>query len=305
MPAPAAGSRLSPTAQPAAADASAVRAAREQADGLVARVRQLIDGYDSIQCGVRHRIDLFDTQIRGEGVYYQQGHGLRRLMHFELRSKIGNQITTLFEVSDGNFFWTFRETPAGVPSLTRVDLGQVSEAWNQARRAMPSAPAPKPSACGLPKLLDGIAENFSFERITAGRLGDRPVWMLEGSWRPDKLAAAVPDQSAAIKAGRPLELKRLPAQLPERIVLEIAQDDLFPCELEYLRRGGGSAGQGRAGEGGEAPGYRPIVAMQWFDVRVNQPIDPRKFIYQPVGQPWIDATEQCLKTLNLITVQKQ
>src|SRR5580704_846432 len=96
-----------------------VLAAGQQAEGLILRVRQLIDSYDSIEYGTRHQIDLFDHQILGAGHYYQQGHGLRRLSRFELRSQIGNRTTTLFEVSDGNYFWTFREN-SGAPTLTRV-----------------------------------------------------------------------------------------------------------------------------------------------------------------------------------------
>ncbi len=99
----------------------AVLAAGQQAEGLMLRVRQLIDSYDSIECGTRHQIDLFDHQILGAGHYYQQGHGLRRLSRFELRSQIGNRTTTLFELSDGNYLWTFRENLAAT-TLTRVEL---------------------------------------------------------------------------------------------------------------------------------------------------------------------------------------
>ena len=57
----------------------------------------------------------------------------------------------------------------------------------------------------------------------------------------------------------------------------------------------------RAGEGRGEAGYRAIVAMEWFDVQLNRPIDPQKFIYQPAGIPLIDTTEAYLKTLNLAT----
>jgi len=275
--------------------AVAVQAAGQQAEGLFLRVRQLVDSYDSIECGTRHQIDLFDHQILGAGHYYQQGHGLRRLSRFELRSQIGNRTTTLFEVSDGNYFWTFRENSVAT-TLTRVDLLRVSQALEQSRRAAPAIAAREPAIGELPKLLAGIADDFRFERVVDGRLGDRPVWVVEGIWKPEKLIEAVPDQKANIEAGRPLDLKRLPTQLPERIVLSIGQTDLFPYRIEYLRRTSNSAVDG-AGQGGGAPGYRAIVSMEWFDVQINRPIDPQKFVYQPTG--WTDATEVFLKALNL------
>jgi hypothetical protein len=284
---------------------AAMQAASQQAESLFLRVRQLIDGYDSIECGTKHQIDIFDHQILGAGHYYQQGHGLRRLTRFELRSQIGKRTTTLFEVADGNFFWTFRENQ-GVGTLERIDLQRVLQAWDQSRRAAPAVAAREPEISGLPKLLEGIADDFQFQRVIDGQLGDRPVWIVEGSWKPAKLAAAVPDQKANIEAGRQLELKRLPAQLPERIMLDVAQADLFPCRIEYLRRTSNSvptperAGQGR----GEAAGYRTIVSMEWFDVQLNRPIDPQKFIYQPTGVTMTDKTEAYLKTLNLAPAQK-
>jgi hypothetical protein len=289
-----------------------MQAASQQAASLLLRVRQLVESYDSIECGTRHQIDLFDHQILGAGRYYQQGHGLRRLTRFELRSQIGSRTTTELEISDGNFAWTFRELSGG-SSLTRIDVQRVAQALEQSRRAMPPLAAREPAINGLPKLLEGISDDFRFERVVDGRLGDRPVWTLEGTWNPEKLAAAVPDQRANIEAGRPLDLKRLPPQLPERIVLHVGQSDLFPCRIDYLRRtsnsvpskGSSHAGaQDRAGQGGNASGYPAIVSMEWFDVRINRPIDPQKFIYQPTAQPWSDTTEAYLKNLNLAPAAK-
>jgi hypothetical protein len=178
----------------------------------------------------------------------------------------------------------------------------VAQALEQSRRAAPAIAAREPAIGELPKLLAGIADDFRFERVVDGRLGDRPVWIVEGIWKPEKLIEAVPDQKGNIEAGRPLDLKRLPAQLPERIVLSIGQTDLFPYRIEYLRRAsnsaaGGAAAQDGAGQGGAAPSYRAIVSMEWFDVQINRPIDPQKFVYQPTG--WTDATEAFLKALNL------
>ena len=80
----------------------------------------------------------------------------------------------------------------------------------------------------------------------------------------------------------------------------LGKPDLIPYRIEYLRRGGKSNG---AGQGGLLPGYRAMVTTEFFDVRVNAPIDPREFVYQPSGltQPKglkvIDATDAYLKTL--------
>ena len=281
-------------------------ASSQQAESLMLEVRNLVDGADSIECSTSHQIHLFDRQILGTGHYYQQGHGFRRLTRSERNSQVGDRTDTSFELCDGAYFWTFRGTTT-VGTLTQVNLQRVRQAWDDARAANPQLWNREPAISGLPRLIDALIENFRFERIAPGHIGQRPVWIVYGSWKPDKLAAAIPDQKANIEAGRPIDLKRLPTQLPEHIVFEVAQDNprFFPCRLAYFRPVGNSlTEQGRGGEGGAPPGYRAIVTINWFDVKINQPIDPQKFVYQPSGQA-ADATTQCLKELHLLTTAQK
>ncbi len=275
-----------------------IAAAGQQADAMVERTRELLETDESIECATRHQFEMFDHQILGTGHYYQQGHGLRRLTRFECRSQIDSRTETLFEISDGHFFWTLHETAAET-TLSKVSLDRVADAWDQFRQVTPAAAMREPAISGLPRLFDALTDNFHFLHIGSGRLGDAPVWIIEGTWKPEKLIAAAPDQKAAIEAGRPIDLKRFPGQLPERIVLQLAQSNLFPCRLAYLRRTGGShAGQGREEQGSSATGYRTIVSIDWFEARINAPIDPKKFVYQPSIQA-TDETDQFLKSLSL------
>ncbi len=256
------------------------------------------------------------TRSARTGLYFQQGHGPQRLVRLELRSQADQQATTFLEVCDGHRFSSFRETSSG-PSLTYVDLDRVVQAWQQASGAGGASVPPLPAAAGLPKLIDGIRKNFHFTRMAEGRLGELAVWTVEGRWKPDQLAAAVPDQKSAIEAGRQIDIKKFPAQLPERVVLDIGQSDHFPYRIRYLRRGPGAtsseASGGGAGEGGATGelaayhlpgGYRVIVSMEMFDVRLNAPIDPRQFVYQPTGAQTFDVTDAYLKSLNLAAPAK-
>lgn len=280
---------------------SAIAQAGQQADALVEQVRQLIESYNSIECATRHTIELFDHEILGTGHYLQQGRGLRRMTRFECRSQIDNRTESLIEIADGQSFWTLRETSAGA-ALSKVSIERVAEAWDQYRQAMPAAAMRDPAVSGLPRLLDSLIDQFNFRRISGGQLGNQPVWIIEGFWKPDKLIAAAPDQKPNIESGRPIDLKRFPGQLPERIVLEVAKSNLFPCRLEYLRRASSSSGRSRAGEGSGVPGYRMIVEIKWFDVYINRPIDPKVFVYQPSIQA-TDGTDRFLKSLNLTAAQ--
>jgi len=316
--------------------ASAASRQAEKAEEIFAQSRQLLDRADSISARIRNQAELLDHPIRGTGLYLQQGHGPRRLTRMELRSQAEGEATTFLEICDGHILWSLHasevavrpaapppagqqsQTPAAAapaaPSLSKVDLDRVWQAWEQTANEGRLDAARFPTVAGLPKLLDGIRHKFHFTRATEGRLGDVAVWTVEGRWRADELAAAVPDQRAAILAGRPIDLKKFPKQLPERILLDIGRDDQVPYRIRYLRRGGNSGSGGGAGEGGSSEaddgnrlpaGYHVIVSMELFEVRLGGPIDPRQFIYQPSsGLQVLDATEGYLKALHLSTPPK-
>jgi hypothetical protein len=285
--------------QGGAAEVRPVSGENQDAESLIDRVERNLDAVASLSAKVRNQVDLFDHQVTGAGIYRQQGRGLRQLSRFELKSQVGDATFTRLEINDGHFFWTFRELPGG-PSLNRLDLDRIeSQLRATVRSSGPARPASLPIG-GLPKMLAALRQNFQFNRSAETQLGERRVWVVDGQWRPERLAAAVPEQRGTIEAGKTIELKKLPAHLPEHVLLYIGQADLIPYRVEYLRRA--DKGDG-AGQGGILPGYRPMVTTEFFDVRTNVPIDPREFVYQPSGltQPKglkvIDATDAFLKSL--------
>jgi hypothetical protein len=271
----------------------------QDAEALFERVERNLDAIGSLSAKVRNQVDLFDHQVTGAGRYLQQGRGLRQLSRFELKSQVAEGTFTLLEVSDGRSFWTFRELPGG-PSLSQLDLERIESQLRASTHVGGATRPGSPPIGGLPKLLAELRQNFQFVRSAETQLGDRRVWVIDGQWRPERLAAAVPEQRGAIEAGKTVEVKKLPAHLPEHVLLYVGQADLIPYRIEYLRRGDTSNG---AGQGGLLPGYRTMVTTEFFDMRVNVPIDSREFVYQPSGltQPKglkvIDATDAYLKSL--------
>lgn len=281
--------------RPGTADSSA----SQDPEALVERVERNIDGLQSLSTNVRQQCEIFDHQVTGAGQYVQQGRGVRQLSRFELKSQIGDASYTLLKINDGHFFWTFRELPGG-PTISRIDLDRVEAQLAPAGRALPVAPLGQWELGGLSKMLTGLRQSFQFTRFLESRLGDRPVWIVDGQWRPAQLIAAVPDQRGTIEAGRTIDIKKLPAHLPERVLLTIGQSDLMLYRIEYLRRAGKGESETR---GGLLPGYRTMVATEFFDVRMNVPIDAREFVYQPSGLTQAkglkvaDTTDAFLKAL--------
>ena len=120
-----------------------------------------------------------------------------------------------------------------------------------------------------------------------------PVWIVFGTWRPEALAAISPELAKQATEGKPLDLKKLPPQMPEEVLLYLGQDDLFPYRIEYRRRPM-KQGKGASDVSREA---MPILTVELYEVRLNSPIDPRQFAYQPGSLEVLDTTDHVLKGL--------
>ncbi len=200
-----------------------------------------------------------------------------------------------------NILWQYQPPIARVkqstperPTVTRIDVRRVLAAMEQDKREVRPDLAGQLALGGLPKLLEGLRRSFRFTRAESGKLDSMPVWIATGSWRPEALAVFAKDLAEQAAQGKPLNLKRLPTQLPEEVSIYLGQDDLFPYRIEYRRR---TAQQGRGGDsGGE---MLPIVVVEFCDVRLNTPIDPQQFEYRPVNVDVVDTTQPLLKGLGL------
>ncbi len=281
----------------------ATAAAAPGPDGqqLMAQAARELFQQPALEAKIRQRIDLFGHQLVGSGSYQQLGDGPEKLLRLELKLQVGNQITSLQQVSDGRFLWIRRDLP-GQTSLSRIDLKQVRDAI----RASGQTPAPDPGGNwmalgGLPRLLQGLNENFLFNSPPrADQVGQVPVWVLRGQWRAERLAAPLPNQRADILAGRPPRLEELPPRLPDSVMITLGRDDvlpLFPYRIEYLRQDGAGQGSGAGPPGIASP--RSLVTMELFEVRRRADLDPRQFDYKPGDQEVADHTESYLKSLGL------
>jgi hypothetical protein len=286
-----------PDAQPATPPGSQP----EGADLLVDRATTFLAKHTSIAARIRYQVEMFGHHLVGKGSYLQQGLGLERKMRLELETPIGDQSLVLEQICDGQYLWQYQPPIARAkqstperPTVTRIDVRRVLAAMEQDKREVRPDLAGQLALGGLPKLLEGLRRSFRFTRAESGKLDSMPVWIATGSWRPEALAVFAKDLAEQAAQGKPLNLKRLPTQLPEEVSIYLGQDDLFPYRIEYRRR---TAQQGRGGDsGGE---MLPIVVVEFCDVRLNTPIDPQQFEYRPVNVDVVDTTQPLLKGLGL------
>jgi hypothetical protein len=259
---------------------------------LDAAVRAL-ESRGSISASIRQQVDLFDKQLVGRGSYLELRRGGVPLIRLELQIQIGEQGSSLLEICDGRTFWTYTKF-ADHDALTKLDAVRAVAALDQAAK-MPNRnlAGALPGLGGLPKLLRALDANFRFTTAERGRFRQLPVWRLQGGWQTAQLARLLPKQAAAINQGKPADLRPLPQYLPDRVVLLLGQEDLFPYRIEY-RRGADQ----KDGSSGQDEG-RPIVSIDLYEVSLNGPVNPARFVYNPgSGQP-ADQTQVFLQSLGV------
>jgi hypothetical protein len=290
----AAGWMLGPArAQDAAGRAESSPAS--QAKLLLKDAVRTLEGRDSISAKIRHEAEIFDKHLVGTGVYLEQRRGQDRLLRLELRTQLGDQSSSLVQVCDGRYFWVHRNLPSDV-KLSRIDLAQVARAMRKTERAPGQVNRDMlPSLGGLPKLLRGLDTAFDFTQVEQGRWGKRkqPVWRLQGQWKREQLLKLLPNQKEAMEKGEPPDTNKLPEYLPDQVVLLLGREDLFPYRIEYRR----ILPEKASHSGG--PTSRALVTMDLFEVNINVPIDPTRFIYSPGDIEFSDQTAAFLQSLGL------
>ena len=84
------------TVQPRSRIAIAIQSCPRASRRPYHRVQPFVETYDSIECTYNVQIGLRSSILNAGHRYASQGHGVRRLVRFELRSQIGKRTTTLF-----------------------------------------------------------------------------------------------------------------------------------------------------------------------------------------------------------------
>ena len=287
---PPVGSAAAPPAAAAAAASHAVLSPPTQGQILLETAIRTLESRNSVSARIRQTIDLFGNKLVGSGIYEEVRPGRDQLIRLELRTQLGDQVSSLLQVCDGHYLWTYRRL-LDDGALSRIDVGRAIRAVQTAE------PAPKraemgilPGLGGLPRLVRGLYGSFLFVTAEKGQLEQSPVWLLTGQWKPQRLAKILPDQKDAIQQGRPPKLEKLPPHLPDQVLVFLGQTDLFPYRIEYRRTIPPRKGSP------QPSASRPIVTVDLFDVRLNMPIDPGRFLYNPGNVKFSDQTDSFIKS---------
>lgn len=261
---------------------------------LLARAADQLLSLPAADVKLRQKARLFGQEVTGSGTYLQKQSPRGLLLRLDLKLQVGDQLSSLHQVCDGRFLWIRREAGTAV-SLGRVDLERIRDAIrSRGRTSWVDASSNWLAVGGLPQLLAALGENFQFSAPQAVRTDKASLWVVDGRWKPARLAELLPDQRDAILAGQAADPTRLPPQLPTDVRVVLGQSDLLPYRIEYRR----------AAPSGSSPPpdlakTEPNVVLEIIEIRRPQDLDPGLFAYEPGNQEVADYTDLYLQALNL------
>jgi hypothetical protein len=262
---------------------------------ILQRAIAVLESRQSISARVRQSSDIFGRHPLGSGIYLEQRDQQRpdvTLFRLEMRLQLDGQPSSLLQVCDGHCIWSYREI-FQQQTLVRIDLDQVNRKLAEAGKWQPGGMGSLPTLGGLPRLLQAVSSNFHFARAEQTLLRSQvPAWRLEGLWTPAKLERLLPEQAKSIQGGKTPDLSNLPKQVPDRVVVFLGMDDLFPYRIEYRR-------QPDKKESPEAASDKMMTEIDFYDVAFDAAIPSSRFLYSPGSLPPADETEKFLGTLGL------
>lgn len=266
----------------------------QDGQSLLLRAAGQLSSLTALEAKLRQKTQLFGQEVAGSGTYLQSQSQRGLLLRLELKLQVGDQQASLQQVCDGRFLWIRRDVASGV-SLGRVDMDRIREAIRTSQRpTWADASSNGLAVGGLPQLIAALAENFQFSTPQPARFEKVAVWVVDGRWKPDKLAELLPDQREKILSGQPADLVRLSAQLPTDVRVVLGQSDLLPYRIEYRRAE--SSGTPPARNGEASP---PMVVLEILEIRRPEQLDEGIFSYQPGNQEVVDYTDLYLQALKL------
>ena len=288
---PTSGSNVAQTGRPPRADSVSEPS---QGQMLIRQAEATLQRHYTVSARIKQTAHLFGHEVIGLGEYSEQrsNQGLR--FRLELKVQAGNdkKPSGLLQICDGRYLWNYRKL-RGSESLTCVDSALVQQRLEEEGEQTVQLLDSWPGLGGLPKLLRSFDKAFVFGKPQGVELQDDfPAWKVEGRWRPEMLARAVPEHKEAIEKGRGVALEDLPQHLPNCVVLFLGKEDLFPYSIFYYRLNGTTT------EVKASPNDPQMVVINMTNVRFNQSIHAAQFVYKP-GLKYEDETEKMLEKLGL------
>jgi hypothetical protein len=278
---------------------------------LIADSIRSLSARRSISAKTRQGAKLFGRELVGSGTF-AQGPSTSRLVRYDLQLMLKDRPVSRLQISDGQYLWIVDDLK-GEADIERIDVDRLVSAAAAETAAAAAAPQRDLALGGIGRLMASLEKSFEFTGIARSQLGNVPVYVIVGGWKPAILAKAMPDQFVKVSQGQgTYDTSALRGHIPNQVCVYVGADDLFPYRIEYRRIsgeaaaaaaggsspvGGVSTATGQAGAGSSAGGTPPfeiLAYIDFFEVRFDVLLDGTLFTFAPGTRPYIDVTESYL-----------
>jgi hypothetical protein len=275
-------------------------------DQFLLHIVQQLENRPNISANVQQRASLDGWLMEGGGRYLQQIDAGRQKIRirFDLRAQIEGHQVRLLQVSDGDRLWTDQHMPQG-HHVTNVDLRRLRRNLQLAFTELPAGQARglplqlelSIEQGGLPALIAGLRENFSFSPPVSLWLGQTEVEGTIGDWKVEKLNR-YRERSENEESTAPANTEvPIPSHLPGSVLLVVGAADRFPYIIEFRRKD--TLGKFRGnGEAAFQLQSNPLMLLRFYERDFDTVINPKQFEYtQGVDVETIDLTTERLERL--------
>ena len=258
----------------------------------------------SCSADLQEQVDLLSEHISLKGRYLKAPENR---LYFQLTvAGLPDASGSSLQISDGETRWDYQAI-LDQQMYSKYSIKPVMERLNspdldlrikeQFRDGMGFA--------GPETLLQGLRKAFRFEQDKIeGKLGDRSVWILRGTWKRDaRQNITGPEQRRMAANGL------LPPYIPMDATLYLGKDDAWPYKLELVGRPQTSLIDARkVGPDGQRIGSRSSIekipqtriVLEFTNVKLNPTLGPASFAFQaPSNASVEDLTETIVKQLDV------
>jgi hypothetical protein len=193
-------------------------------------------------------------------------------LEFDLQ--IGQTIGAIMEVCDGEVLYT-RHIIGEEVQLTRRNVREIMEAARASNVAMADMFIAEMGFGGLPGLLAALEQSMTFDALKDDTLGDKSVWMIQGTWNQQHRNRWLAQQPATPRNrnNNGPKARELPTLVPDFVKVYLDRQTGFPLKIEYLKK---VPGRNHA---------RPMLTLAFRNIELNGAIDDSEFTFIPPETP--------------------
>ncbi len=237
-------------------------------------------------CVVRQSVHVFGKELTGVGEYVRGGQGSGKLK-FNLRMPAGDQLNTLLQVSDGQRLLSI-EAIGERQRRSEVDLGKV-----RPRLILTSQSLRDPIIAmylaigGQAETLRKVYQQYHWETVREGKLGETDVWWLGGRIPPSPRSVR-----SQAQVDNQLFAENNSGLLPTSIEIAIGKSDTgLPFWLYQVEQGRTSAERSPIDRG-----VKLRIVTEWASPTPLENSQLEQALFEPPSsnEPLFDETERYL-----------